>query len=171
MNDLARAAVNCNAGLGAPVAIARAATGMYRPQPYGITRSTTGVRSEPRASGTTPGTTGLERNHAHRESRRPKWAHRTTSLRTTPCTTGNPHNAPAYHTGTTGSGTAELARRAFRERNLPQHHQEGNATHAPRTPNELRISRRERAAYESTKCQRSRARSGRAACACWTARA
>jgi len=77
---------------------------------------TPGVRSEPRASGITPGRTSVDLNHAPLESPRPERASSTTGLRTTRGTTGTQHNAPAYHTGITGAGTTEEAQRAIQNR-------------------------------------------------------
>jgi len=85
------------------------------------------------------------------------------------------HNERSYHTGITGVCTTELARRAFRKRNLPHHHQNWNASHAPWTPNGLVFSCRERAAQNDFKkarisrAKRSTATPCSAACrsACW----
>jgi hypothetical protein len=72
--------------------------------------------------GITPGTTGVDLNHAHQESRCPERTHSTTGLRTTPCTTGTPHNGRSYHTLHNGClHAARLAQRAFRKRNSPHH--------------------------------------------------
>jgi len=84
-----------------------------------------GRQSEPRPSGITRGTPGLHLNHAHRESRRPSRARRTTGVHTTPCITGTPHHGLSYHAGTTGLGTTEVAQRAFRKRNSAHLHQNG----------------------------------------------
>jgi hypothetical protein len=112
-NDLVRAAVGWNGGFGDPVAIAWAADRMGQPRRHRTTRCTTGVRSEPRTSGITRCTTSLERNHVHLGSRFPQRAINTTGDRTTRDTTGNPHNAPAYHTlhnehGHAGAGTTGM---------------------------------------------------------------
>jgi len=125
---------------------------------------TTGVRSEPHPLGITQCITGRDRNHAHRESRCPERACRTTGLRTTRCTTSNPHNELPYHTGTTSAGTTERAERAFHKRDSPHHIEKGMVTTLPRVPNGLPFSCRERAATSVSKCKRSRARSGQLQC-------
>jgi hypothetical protein len=61
-------------------------------------RRQNGRSSEPRPSGITLGTTGLEPNHAHLGSGCLGRAFSTTSFRTTLCTTGFQHNEPSYHT-------------------------------------------------------------------------
>src|SRR6266545_7300956 len=80
---------------------------------------TTSVNLEPRQKGITRGTTGLNLNHTHLESRCPERAISTTGDRTTPCITGNQHNRLPYHTlhhgllhdgaGTTGVWEARFA--------------------------------------------------------------
>src|SRR6266545_4912022 len=80
---------------------------------------TTSVNLEPRQKGITRGTTGLNLNHTHLESRCPERAISTTGDRTTPCITGNQHNGRPYHTlhngllhdgaGTTGVWEARFA--------------------------------------------------------------
>ena len=62
---------------------------------------TTGVRSPSRPSGTTPGKTGVDLNHAHLVSALPQRAFRTTGARTT-----SAQRAPArrsWHNGRSGS--------------------------------------------------------------------
>jgi hypothetical protein len=107
--------------------------------------STTGARLGSRSSAITPSTTGRARNHAQHPITLPRTGTQHNERPYHAGITSFPHNAPAYHTGTTGAGTTEDAQRAFRKRNSPLHIQKRAAANAPRTPNGLPISRRERA--------------------------
>jgi hypothetical protein len=72
-----------------------------------------GRQSVPRPPGITPCTTGLDLNHAHRESPFPQRALCTTSVPPTPCITCSQHNERLYHTlhnglGHDGTGTTRV---------------------------------------------------------------
>ena len=113
-NDLAREAVNCNAGLGAPASVVRlppaANHTCTRPHRHD------GRRSEPRPSGITLGTTRFAWNHAHLGSRFTQRAFSTTGRRTTLAQRAFSTTGRCTTPRITGIGTTDLARRAFQNR-------------------------------------------------------
>jgi len=100
---------------GAPVAFLRVDCRMRRPPHPGSTPAQRVFGRNHAQQTITPCITGFDRNHAHRESRRPARAIHTTGVRTTPCIPGNPHNAPSYNSlHNAHPHAARLAQRAFK---------------------------------------------------------
>ena len=128
-NDLAREAVGCIGVFGdparrsglAPACADHTGTAPRRqnepqsePRPSGITPCTTGLDRQPRSSGITFPSTSLPHNG-------PSYHAGTTSLQ---------HNGRSYHAGTTGFGTTKKAQRAFRKPDSPHPNRKENDDHA-----------------------------------------
>jgi len=90
---------------------------------------TTGVQLNHARHTITPGTTRLERNHTHLESRCTQRAFRTTGACITPAQRAFSITGLRTTRCTTGTGTTESAERAFRKPDTPHPKRKGNDNH------------------------------------------
>jgi len=149
-----RSGLRWNDVFGDPVAIAQASTRMRRPHRHTTTPAPRAFLWDHAHLGSHPAQRACGRNHAPLVARLTERACSRTGFHTTPCITGNPHNGPSYHAGTTGVCTPEGAQRAFGKREPLHTYQKGMAITLPRVPNGLRISRRRGAPHGiASKCQ------------------